>query len=484
MDLEDAPSLPHLLAAAPQIMPSAPPPPCADQLSHQDNAPLTQLISNVHDLRPVGTLGRGNMGTVLLVVTKHSSTPFALKITRKHASKKLQRSQRTDMEREILSTLHHPFLQTLHGHFESDKHSLLVIDFCSGGDLNVLRQRQPEKRFSETATRFYAAEVLAALEHLHKLGIVYRDLKPENILVEGSGHIKLTDFDLSLKLKSGVAAQAAGAANCLQQQQEAAEPMVQDGPPKQRNRWASLACFRDCLITREEKEAPEVDKPKRNAGGDKVREDTPESVCFVGTDEYVAPEVLRGGEHGFAMDWWSFGVFLYEMIYGSSPFKGSTSDETLRNIMEREPEFPGMRTPAKHLIGQLLVKEPSRRLGFVRGADDIKCHPFFRGLQWECLPHVCRPPFIPPPFNLSEFEERAKRKQLQLHLTHNHASKAWLIDDVVDTIAEESSLTQSSSSALMSSSADSPDEQFRRDENLEEIFSSAELWSSELDAQR
>ena len=74
------------------------------------------------------------------------------------------------------------------------------------------------------------------------------------------------------------------------------------------------------------------------------------SVCFVGTDEYVAPEVLRGGDHTAAMDWWSYGVLLYEMIYGNTPFRGKNSDETLHNIMEKDAEFPGIVSAAKNLI--------------------------------------------------------------------------------------------------------------------------------------
>ncbi|KAI9182660.1 hypothetical protein LWI28_027619 [Acer negundo] len=93
--------------------------------------------------------------------------------------KKLTRAQ---TEREILQLLDHPFLPTLYTHFETDRFSCLVMEYCPGGDLHTLRQRQPGKHFSEYAARFYAAEVLLALEYLHMLGVVYRDLKPENVL--------------------------------------------------------------------------------------------------------------------------------------------------------------------------------------------------------------------------------------------------------------------------------------------------------------
>mmetsp|Transcript_16822 Transcript_16822/g.18744 ORF Transcript_16822/g.18744 Transcript_16822/m.18744 type:complete len:89 (+) Transcript_16822:1-267(+) len=70
-----------------------------------------------------------------------------------------------------------------------------VLDFLNGGELYFHLKK--EGRFTENKARFYAAEVILAIEHLHKKGIVYRDLKPENILLDDEGHIKLTDFGLS-----------------------------------------------------------------------------------------------------------------------------------------------------------------------------------------------------------------------------------------------------------------------------------------------
>eukprot|EP00250_Pteridium_aquilinum_P019868 c24613_g1_i1 orf=133-1959(-) len=526
------------------------------------------LPSNVHDFTPLGTLGRGNMGTVILVVSKQSPSPcpFALKITHSLASKK----QRSHVERDILYSLHHPFLQTLHAHFESGLHSsLLLLDFCSGGDLNLLRHRQPEKRFSETAARFYAAEVVVALEYLHKLGIVYRDLKPENILVQGSGHIKLTDFDLSLKIEAGRPAEAveatarapsavssaARAPVCSLKQQLAADTDTDFVPGNQSLHYGCFAGLRKCRNRRRESavegdlglksvqregclyggtgEGEEGCLSRRKRGGGQrfscgmmyvcgttragegclsrrkqgakegcfrrrrkshtgeIEAARGRSVCVVGTDEYVAPEVLRGEEHSFSMDWWSFGVFLYEMIYGSTPFKGASSEETLCNILERKPEFPGMQTPAKHLIAQLLVKDPAARLG-AKGAHDIKRHPFFSDLHWDSLPHISRPPFIPPPLCLSELEEKysakvkAKREPQNIEQKLSNTRKSWL-DELVESMEaaenehQSSHCSRSSSSAgFMSSSVDGTDRELHRDDDVDAIFSSAE-WSSELD---
>lgn len=119
------------------------------------------------------------------------------------------------------------------------------------------------------------------------------------------------------------------------------------------------------------------------------------SNSFVGTEEYVSPEVVRGDGHEFAVDWWALGILTYEMLYGTTPFKGKNRKETFRNILMKEPEFIGKRTPLTDLIGRLLEKDPTKRLGYMRGACEIKEHVFFKGVQWDLLTEVLRPPFIP-----------------------------------------------------------------------------------------
>nr|GFD50605.1 serine/threonine-protein kinase D6PK [Tanacetum cinerariifolium] len=90
---------------------------------------------------------------------------------------------RSRTEREILEALYHPFLPRLYAAIETPKWTCLLTEFCPGGDLHVLRQRQLCKRFLKSAVRFYASELVVAIEYLHMLDIVYRDLKPENVLV-------------------------------------------------------------------------------------------------------------------------------------------------------------------------------------------------------------------------------------------------------------------------------------------------------------
>lgn len=122
---------------------------------------------------------------------------FAMKAMDKNAMLNRNKVHRAIAEREILDMLDHPFLPALYASFQTKTHICLITDYCPGGELFLLLDRQPTKVLKEDAVRFYAAEVIVALEYLHCQGIIYRDLKPENILIQSDGHITLTDFDLS-----------------------------------------------------------------------------------------------------------------------------------------------------------------------------------------------------------------------------------------------------------------------------------------------
>ncbi|KAG2622549.1 hypothetical protein PVAP13_3KG000048 [Panicum virgatum] len=147
--------------------------------------------------RPVKPLGSGDTGSVHLVELLGTGEYFAMKAMDKSVMLNRNKVHRATVERQILDMLDHPFLPTLYASFQTKTHICLITDYCSGGELFMLLDRQPMKVLKEDAVRFYAAEVVTALEYLHCQGIIYRDLKPENILLHRDGHISLTDFDLS-----------------------------------------------------------------------------------------------------------------------------------------------------------------------------------------------------------------------------------------------------------------------------------------------
>jgi serine/threonine protein kinase len=106
----------------------------------------------------------------------------------------------------------------------------------------------------------------------------------------------------------------------------------------------------------------------------------------------VAPEIVNGKGHGFEVDWWSLGVVLYEMLYGTTPFNGINRKETFYRILSKEPELTGEKTALRDLIRRLLEKDPNRRIK----VDEIKGHDFFKGVKWDTVLQLARPPYIPP----------------------------------------------------------------------------------------
>ncbi|XP_070662928.1 phototropin-2-like isoform X2 [Malus domestica] len=303
--------------------------------------------------KPVKPLGCGNTGSVHLVELQGTGELYAMKAMEKSRMLNRNKVHRACIEREIISLLDHPFLPTLYTSFETSTHVCLISDFFSGGELFALLDQQPMKLFKEESARFYAAEVVIALEYLHCLGIVYRDLKPENILLQKDGHIVLTDFDLSFMT------------SC--------KPLIIKHQSLNNRRRSSS-------------------QPPPTF----IAEPVSQSNSFVGTEEYIAPEIVTGAGHSSAIDWWALGILLYEMLYGRTPFRGKNRQRTFTNILHKDLTFPGsipVSLAARQLINALLQRDPDTRLGSNTGANEIKQHPFFRGFNWPLIRCMSPPTF-------------------------------------------------------------------------------------------
>ncbi|XP_039124873.1 protein kinase PINOID 2 [Dioscorea cayenensis subsp. rotundata] len=364
-------------------------------ISHLRASSGQLTLNHFHLLR---RLGSGDLGNVYLCRLKSpSSSLYAMKVVDKEALAVRNKLQRAETEKEILRTLDHPFLPTLFADFEASHFSCIVMEFCSGGDLHVARQRQPGRRFPLSSAKFYAAETLLAIEYLHMMGVVYRDLKPENVLVRDDGHIMLSDFDLSLKCD--VVPRVF--------KQRHAEKSSNNNNSKNNKGGSSgiqpvLSCFyggaSKCTRMNRYDEDEEIDQDMET---ELVAEPfSARSKSFVGTHEYLAPEVISGLGHGSAVDWWTLGVFLYEMLYGRTPFKGENNEKTLINIIKQPVSFPKVAAVseemmrAQDLINKLLVKNPKKRIGSMKGSSEIKRHDFFRGVNWALIRSV-KPPEVP-----------------------------------------------------------------------------------------
>ena len=251
---------------------------------------------SIDDFELLAMVGKGSYGRVIQVRKRDSGNVYALKVLNKEDLLHSNQVQSTKAERRGLEVVNHPFIVKLHFAFQTDDKLCLVMDFINGGELFTYINR--EKRFSEARTRFYAAEIILALEYLHEMDIIYRDLKPENILLDSHGHIRLTDFGLS-------------------------KDSMEDG----------------------------------------------KTFSMVGSPYYMAPEIILKQGHWQAVDWWSLGILIYEMLFGLPPFYNRNTRLAYEKLLTRELEFPqfGGGAPVsrdgKTLLQGLLAKDPLRRLG-------------------------------------------------------------------------------------------------------------------------
>ncbi|KAM0901293.1 hypothetical protein ACQ4PT_020084 [Festuca glaucescens] len=332
-------------------------------------------------VRAVRVLGRGAMGTVFLVAgptTEH----YALKVFDKRrtpaARGQEDAARRARWEVSVLSRLAHPHLPSLLGRAETPELLAWAMPYCAGGDLNDLRRAQPDRVFSPRPS-----------------GSTPPSSSPRSPSCTPPGSRTATSSPrMSSSAPTATSEPAVAASSSGQEPRNLAWYLNRsdggvDHLKKAKSARASTSVGRSKQHASFSSAA--------SAGGVACER----SFSFVGTEEYVAPEVVRGDGHEFSVDWWALGVLAYEMAFGRTPFRGRNRRETFRNVLLREPEFTAdvqRRWPDfTDLILRLLDKDPARRLGFSGGADEVRAHPFFAGVAWELLGEVSRPPYIPPP---------------------------------------------------------------------------------------
>lgn len=318
-------------------------------------------------------LGKGDVGRVYLVKEKKTGKLYAMKVLSKKEMIERKKIKRALTEQEILATANHPFIVTLYHSFQSEGYLYFCMEYCMGGEFFRALQTRPGKCLPEDGARFYAAEVVAALEYLHLMGFIYRDLKPENILLHQSGHIMLSDFDLA----------------------------------KQSNDRSGLPV----MVHSEQNGVPMVDTMSCTGNF--------RTNSFVGTEEYIAPEVIAAQGHTAAVDWWTLGILIYEMIFATTPFKGQERNDTFNNVRTSLVHFrdtPRISQAGKDCITRLLDKDERTRLGSRSGASEVKQHKWFGKINWGLLRNT-RPPIVPAASNgMDAVNFRQLKESHSLHL--------------------------------------------------------------------
>uniref|UniRef100_A0A6T6MRT9 non-specific serine/threonine protein kinase n=1 Tax=Timspurckia oligopyrenoides TaxID=708627 RepID=A0A6T6MRT9_9RHOD len=347
-------------------------------VGYTDEFPVTTEVG-AHLFKKLKKVGRGGVGTVYLAQLRDADPIrlYAIKEIDKQDMLDRNKVKRVMTEREIFATSNHPFIISMYASFQTKDKLFFVMEYAAGGEFFKYLQRRANKRLSEEGSRIYAAEVLLALEYLHQMGFVYRDLKPENVMMRQNGHIALTDFDLS-KLAIAMKPRVVEKSQPLTARAKAIAKKTPRG-------LESLEIVSACPVL---------------AG---------ESNSFVGTEEYIAPEIVKGDSQTVAVDFWSFGILIYEMICGTTPFKGKEQKDTFDKIVKGDLKFPDnvlISKDAKSIIRGLLTKDPAKRLGTHLGSVGIKNHNWFKGLNFALIRNMDAPirPDVPDPYDLSQYK--------------------------------------------------------------------------------
>uniref|UniRef100_A0AAR2LJS8 G protein-coupled receptor kinase n=1 Tax=Pygocentrus nattereri TaxID=42514 RepID=A0AAR2LJS8_PYGNA len=308
------------------------------------NIHLTMNDFSVHRI-----IGRGGFGEVYGCRKADTGKMYAMKCLDKKRIKMKQGETLALNERimlSLVSTGDCPFIVCMTYAFHTPDKLCFILDLMNGGDLHYHLSQHGV--FSEKEMRFYAAEIILGLEHMHNRFVVYRDLKPANILLDEHGHVRISDL--------------------------------------------GLAC--------------DFSKKKPHAS--------------VGTHGYMAPEVLqKGTAYDSSADWFSLGCMLFKLLRGHSPFrqhKTKDKHEIDRMTLTMNVELPDSFSPElKSLLEGLLQRDVAKRLGCQgRGAQEVKEHLFFKGIDWQQVYlQKYSPPLIPPrgevnaadAFDIGSFDE-------------------------------------------------------------------------------
>ena len=364
---------------------------------------ITKNDYKKEDFEVLALIGKGAYGTVLQVKlkpgigqeslnnsknkdkdkSKLNEKFFAIKVMDIDSMKSVNKLYQIYLESQILYEMNSPYIVKIHGVFFSKGKIYIVLDYLSKGSFAAfLKMNYPLK---EDTIRFYAAEIILFLEYLQSQKIVHRDLKPENIMLNDKFHLQMIDFATARKIGYYYDKKE------MKFKEDNFDLENDDDDIK----GAKVIVNPDDDDDEDEEEEEEEEDNNSNENNinykRKIKKIPPRNKTFVGTAEYVSPEVIGDQPAGYGADLWAFGIMLYQMFCGKTPFKGGTNYITFKNIEKLKISYPENVTiseNAKDLINKILIKDPSKRLGAGEpktelDLEHLKKHPFFKGIKWK-----------------------------------------------------------------------------------------------------
>ncbi|KAI9334554.1 hypothetical protein BDR26DRAFT_822951, partial [Obelidium mucronatum] len=295
---------------------------------------LQSLRVNTQDFEVVKTIATGAVGRVCLVIGKSDRKVYAMKVLKKTDLLTRREAGFFMEERNALVFAQDSrWITTLYAAFQDDDNLYLIMEYVSGGSLrNLLNNR--ETTMSESEAKFYVAEMILALEEVHRFNYIHRDLKPDNVLIDHTGHLKLGDFGSCIRI---------GGESAM-------------------------------IISHETVGTPDYISPE------------------------ILRAQEGNASYGKEVDLWSLGIILYEMLFDEVPFYSESLVETYARIMDHEKslEFPSdveVTSEALDFIKKLICNAETR-LGRNSGVQELKNHAWFKGFNWENV-LSSQPPFVP-----------------------------------------------------------------------------------------
>ncbi|OQR83335.1 3-phosphoinositide-dependent protein kinase [Achlya hypogyna] len=322
-------------------------------------------------------LGQGNFSKVFLATHKETKEKFAIKVIEKQRIMRLKIRHpnifnEVNMEKAVLNTLRHPNIIRLYHTYQDATNLYFLMEYITNGELwDALTLCGKQVGCTEGLARFYAADIINALEYMAANGIVHRDLKPENmILSKEDGHLRIVDFGTAKNLKDHTL----------------------NGP---------------------------------NFVG------TPGShLSFNGpTDndlEYMSPETIDNKAVDTTSDLWALGCVLYQLLTGDTPFQGGSPYLCFLKVQAGVYDLPPfLSDEARDLIAQLLQPTPTQRLG-AQGFQALKDHPFFAGIDFAN--HMAA---APPNSTLDDKFITEAAKQIHRFVQTGHGSPPAVLQQAV-----------------------------------------------------